>query len=89
MLLPSGTGAVTALIDPFGYPYGYSTAYQGDIASGKANATTAPTNGYNATFDLWSTGGNVGTSTDSAAVTQTKRSQWIYNWQNSGANVGQ
>jgi len=35
MLLPAGgTGKVTNLIDPFGYSYGYSTAYQGDIATG-------------------------------------------------------
>lgn len=90
MLLPTGgTGSVTALVDPFGYPYGYSTAYQGDIAASGTTSTAPPANGYNATYDLWSTGGNVGTSSDSASQTQTKRAQWIYNWQNSGANVGQ
>jgi len=45
MLLPTGgTGTVTAIADPFGYSYGYSTANQVD-----------PTTGYNPTFDLWST----------------------------------
>ena len=32
--------------DPFGNSYGYSTANQAD-----------PANGYNPTFDLWSTAG--------------------------------
>ncbi len=46
MLLPAGTGTVTAIVDPFGNPYGYSTI----------NAKT-PTSGYNPTYDLWSTAG--------------------------------
>ena len=49
MLLPArpSTDPVTAIRDPFGNPYGYSTAR----ASGHAY-------GYNPTFDLWSTGGD-------------------------------
>jgi general secretion pathway protein G len=50
---------VTALRDPFGNPYGYSTAK----ASGAAV-------GYNPTFDLWSTGGDISAS----------QTQWIKNW---------
>ena len=47
MLLPAGgAGTVTAISDPFGNSYGYSTANQAD-----------PTKGYNPTFDLWSTSG--------------------------------
>src|SRR5207244_2906649 len=47
MLLPSGgTGTVTAIGDPFGNSYGYSTAYQYDLNTG-----------YNPTFDLWTTCG--------------------------------
>jgi type II secretory pathway pseudopilin PulG len=47
MLLPSGgTGTVTAIKDPFGNSYGYSTAQQAD-----------PSRGFNPTFDLWSTAG--------------------------------
>jgi type II secretory pathway pseudopilin PulG len=47
MLLPRDQSlSVTAIADPFGNSYGYSTAYQ-------ANQTT----GYNPIFDLWSTGG--------------------------------
>ncbi len=86
MLSPAnGLGNVTALVDPFGEPYGYSTAYQGDLANG----ISPPTHGYNTTYDLWSTGGNVGQASDSTTTTSLKRSQWLYNWQNSGANVGQ
>ena len=45
--------AVTALRDPFGNPYGYSTM--------KASDQTK--NGHNPTFDLWSIGdGDVGTN---------------------------
>jgi prepilin-type N-terminal cleavage/methylation domain-containing protein len=65
MLLPlGGAGTVTAIADPFGNSYGYSTANQAD-----------PTKGYNPTFDLWST---VGLTADppTAAITQ----QWIKNW---------
>jgi type II secretory pathway pseudopilin PulG len=41
---PSASNKVTMIRDPFGYSYGYSTAYQSD-----------PAKGYNPTFDLWST----------------------------------
>jgi type II secretory pathway pseudopilin PulG len=45
MLTPRDQSAnVTAIVDPFGNSYGYSTAYQADSAKG-----------YNPTFDLWST----------------------------------
>jgi type II secretory pathway pseudopilin PulG len=49
MLLPASpsTNPVTAIRDPFGNPYGYSTAK----SAGQAY-------GYNLTFDLWSTGGD-------------------------------
>jgi prepilin-type N-terminal cleavage/methylation domain-containing protein len=46
MLAPRTGGNVTAIQDPFGYSYGYSTINQVD-----------PNKGYNPTFDLWSTGG--------------------------------
>jgi type II secretory pathway pseudopilin PulG len=41
------TKNVTAIIDPFGSPYGYSTS------------KAAGNNGYNPTFDLWSVGAAV------------------------------
>jgi type II secretory pathway pseudopilin PulG len=50
--------------DPFGNSYGYSTANQ-----------AAPANGYNPTFDLWST---VGLTTTPPTTTVT--AQWIKNW---------
>ena len=55
MLLPAGgAGTVTAISDPFGSSYGYSTANQADPVTPK---------GYNPTFDLWSTAGGT-TSSD-------------------------
>ncbi|MEY2562096.1 MAG: hypothetical protein QOH88_289 [Verrucomicrobiota bacterium] len=58
------TQAVTFIKDPFGNSYGYSTV--------KASAPSGP-DGYNPTFDLWSTAGTTtGTASDQA--------QWIKNW---------
>lgn len=55
MLLPAGgTGTVTAIADPFGNSYGYSTAQLADA-----------TKGFNPTFDLWSTAGTT-KATDAA-----------------------
>jgi hypothetical protein len=51
---PNGNGTVTAIRDPFGNNYGYSTAQQAD-----------PSKGFNPTFDLWSTGGTTN-ATDAA-----------------------
>jgi type II secretory pathway pseudopilin PulG len=67
MLLPAGgTGTVTAIADPFGNSYGYSTANQADPVTPK---------GYNPTFDLWSTAG-LTNSPPSAA----DQNQWLKNW---------
>jgi type II secretion system protein G len=67
LLPPGGTGTVTAIADPFGSSYGYSTANQAD-----------PTKGYNPTFDLWSTSGL--TSNPPGTGTDTITPQWIKNW---------
>jgi type II secretory pathway pseudopilin PulG len=61
---PSSTNPVTAIRDPFGYSYGYSTRM---AATGSG--------GYNPTFDLWSTC-SLTTSPPSTA----DQSQWIKNW---------
>jgi len=53
------TQAVKFVKDPFGNSYGYSTIN-----------STAPSKGYNPTFDLWSTGGSTASDT----------SGWIKNW---------
>jgi type II secretory pathway pseudopilin PulG len=68
MLTPTGgTGPVTAIRDPFGNSYGYSTANQ-----------KAPSEGYNPTFDLWSTAGL--TTDPPNSGTDTITPQWIKNW---------
>jgi prepilin-type N-terminal cleavage/methylation domain-containing protein len=59
------TSPVLYIKDPFGNSYGYSTA--------KVSAPTG-TDGYNPTFDLWSTAG--GTDASSSP----DQSQWIKNW---------
>jgi len=70
MLLPSGgTGTVTAISDPFGYSYGYSTAQAANPGSNT---------GYNPTFDLWSTTGL--TTSPPPSGTDTITPQWIKNW---------
>jgi type II secretory pathway pseudopilin PulG len=70
MLLPKDqTQAVTAIADPFGYSYGYSTAYQ-----------ASPSKGYNPTFDLWSTAGTGIGSTPTPSPAPTPQDQWIKNW---------
>jgi type II secretory pathway pseudopilin PulG len=65
MLSPRQSLPITAIVDPFGYSYGYSTA-QAANPGGSA--------GYNPTFDLWSTSGL--TDPPTATITQ----QWIKNW---------
>ncbi len=63
----SGTGNVTAILDPFGYSYGYSTIYTDDT-------DTPGTKGYNPTFDLWSTGGKTNQAYNDG------KSSWLTNW---------
>jgi prepilin-type N-terminal cleavage/methylation domain-containing protein len=71
MLFPTdGTGIVTAIRDPFGNSYGYSTAQAAyiDIPGSGLNY------GFNPTFDLWSTAGT-STATDAAY-----ENVWMKNW---------
>jgi prepilin-type N-terminal cleavage/methylation domain-containing protein len=60
------------ILDPFGNSYGYSTAYQADLD--KTPPVNPPEHGYNPTFDLWSTGGVISTTSPP------DQSQWIKNW---------
>ena len=70
MLLPKNQAqTVTAMADPFGYSYGYSTAYQAN-----------PAKGYNPTFDLWSTSGTGTGLTPNPSPGPTPQDQWIKNW---------
>src|SRR5215472_15264387 len=64
MLSIDSNGYVTAIKDPFGNSYGYSTANQAN-----------PAQGYNPTFDLWTTC-TLTNSPPSAA----DQNQWIKNW---------
>lgn len=71
---------VQFLQDPFGNSYGYCTAgakaaedQRSKRGGSDPSATTA---GYNTSFDLWSTGGKVYTSTP----TDQDRMVWIKNW---------
>jgi general secretion pathway protein G len=61
---PSSSNQVTAIRDPFGNSYGYST-----------RMATTGAGGYNPTFDLWSTSG-LTTNPPSPA----DQNQWIKNW---------
>jgi type II secretory pathway pseudopilin PulG len=69
MLGPSPPAAGTFMKDPFGYSYGYSTI--------KA-AAPAGSNGYNPTYDLWSTCGETGKKGAESFATYQQR--WIKNW---------
>jgi type II secretory pathway pseudopilin PulG len=75
MLLPAppSTADITAICDPFGNSYGYST-----IANPIANPSPSPGAGYNPTFDLWSTADP--TPTPTASPTPTPQDRWIKNW---------
>lgn len=76
MLLPAppSTADITAIRDPFGNSYGYSTA-----GNPQANPTPLPSPvGYNPTFDLWSTAGY--TPTGDPNPTPTPQDFWIKNW---------
>ena len=67
MLSLDSNGYVTAIKDPFGNSYGYSTAFQNN-----------PNTGYNPTFDLWSTAGVAPSPTPAPPATQ--QNFWIKNW---------
>jgi len=75
MLLPAPPSAadITAICDPFGNSYGYST-----IANPIANSSLPPGAGYNPTFDLWSTAGIAPLPTPTPPATQ--QDLWIKNW---------
>jgi hypothetical protein len=61
------TVGLSHIKDPFGNSYGYSTANQ-----------ATPANGYNPTFDLWSTAGIAASPTPAPPATQ--QDLWIKNW---------
>lgn len=87
---PSPTSSEMYIQDPFGNSYGYSTAYQAakDTAdnSSTPGATPAPDQGYNPTFDLWSTAGYgpagraMPSVTANASPAALYSSLWVKNW---------
>ena len=85
----SSSNTVLYLSDPFGNCYGYSTANGSAVTSGATGVTgyTPPTTnpGFNPTYDLWCTGGNLnspntGTGTTAPGAPGDPMLQWIKNW---------
>ena len=68
-----GTTAVNFVRDPFGNSYGYSTAYQAWVDGGSLGTQQ----GYNPTFDLWSTANY---QLPTSNPTPTPQDFWIKNW---------
>ena len=78
------------IVDPFGFSYGYSTAYVAKVeeADKKDNPNAKPDEGfgYNPTFDLWSTAGyatsgrSTPTNNANASPAAVYSSLWIKNW---------
>ena len=87
MSIDKSSKKVRYLQDPFGNCYGYSTAgnkqsqeYRAELEKNpKAKRPTGPAlEGYNQTFDLWSTGGVM--SKGKGAVTEADQNKWVKNW---------
>jgi prepilin-type N-terminal cleavage/methylation domain-containing protein len=79
----SSSNQVEYLSDPFGNCYGYSTANASSVTSGTScisgyAAGSYP--GYNPTFDLWSTGGNLNTPANPPGSTGDPALSWVKNW---------
>lgn len=80
--------SVAYLQDPFGNSYGYSTAGLKREFEYREMAKTDPTKprptgnmaGYNSTFDLWSTAGQI--ITGSSVSSNTNSNKWVRNWGN-------
>ena len=78
---PSSSNPVTAIRDPFGNSYGYSTAYANYLDYQGGVSTCAPPgspNGYNPTLDIWSTCGETGPK--AGETFQQYQLRWIKNW---------
>lgn len=67
--------------DSFGYSYGYSTKgakaeedFQAELRKNPGASRPSSTDGFNPTFDLWSTGGSV------TGATAKEQGKWVKNW---------
>jgi type II secretory pathway pseudopilin PulG len=88
----SGTNQVQYLSDPFGNCYGYSTANATAVATGSSTisgypSSTAVNPGFNSTYDIWCTGGQVlapfnggSGSSNAPGAPGDPMLQWIKNW---------
>jgi prepilin-type N-terminal cleavage/methylation domain-containing protein len=78
---PSASNPVTAIRDPFGNSYGYSTAYANYLDYQNGVSTCAPPTaspGYNPTFDLWTTCGE--TAPKAGETFQQYQLRWVKSW---------
>ena len=71
----SSSNKVTGIADPFGYSYGYSTAYNEYVTY---SGTSILVPGYNQTCDIWSTAGNL--ADPPASGTDNVTPTWVTNW---------
>lgn len=85
----TATSPYMYIVDPFGFSYGYSTAFLAQAAladSQNPGTTPAPGFGYNPTFDLWSTAGyskagkTLPTNTSGVAPAAFNSNLWLRNW---------
>ena len=83
-LKKDGKGRVEYIQDPFGNCYGYSTNgaaseefYRVQLEK-NPRARRLKSGGFNSTYDLWSTGGNI--TKDSAEGLNSVRRRWVKNW---------
>jgi hypothetical protein len=73
-----GVAAVRYISDPWGNPYGYSTAaneveedYRKEVKQNPTADRPTDLKGYNPTYDLWST---------ASATTLAQKAKWVRNW---------
>jgi len=77
--------AVSYILDPFGNPYGYSTAglyadqaYRAALLTNGTTSRQGVIAGFNVTFDMWSTAGATTWPVNAAGASTT--SPWVKNW---------
>ncbi|HEX8311312.1 MAG TPA: type II secretion system protein [Chthoniobacteraceae bacterium] len=75
------------IMDPFGNPYGYSTAgmageeaYQAELSRKPETPRPSTSMGHNTGIDIWSTGGSTSTARDPNTNGPKDVKKWIKNW---------
>ena len=81
----TSSGEIRYIQDPFGNSYGYSTAgakveenYREDVQK-NPKASRQKIEGFNPTFDLWSTGGSSGKNLTGQSL-ELEQKRWVKNW---------